>query len=35
VHVKHREVTHTTLSGSLDLLIAFIAYGRIVLQPIF
>lgn len=35
VHVKYREVAPTILSGALGLLIAFIAYGRMVLQPIF
>jgi len=34
VHVKYREVAPTILSGVLGLLMAFIAYGRIVLQPI-
>ena len=34
VHVKYREVTPTILSGVLGLLMAFIAYGRILLQPI-
>jgi hypothetical protein len=32
VHVK---VAPTILSGMLGLLMAFIAYGRMVLQPIF
>src|SRR6202451_359317 len=35
VHVKYREVAPTILSGVLGLLMAFIAYGRMVLQPIF
>jgi uncharacterized membrane protein YphA (DoxX/SURF4 family) len=35
VHVKYREVTPTILSGVLGLLMAFIAYGRMVLHPIF
>src|ERR1700691_3261442 len=35
VHVKYRVVAPIILSGVLGLLIAFIAYGRIVLQPIF
>jgi hypothetical protein len=35
VHVKYREVTPMILSGLLGLLMAFIAYGRMVLQPIF
>ena len=34
VHVKYRETTPTILSGVLGLLMAFIAYGRMVLQPI-
>jgi hypothetical protein len=34
VHVKYREVTPMILSGVLGLLMAFIAYGRIVLRPI-
>ena len=35
VHVKYREVAPTILSGVLGLLMAFIAYGRMALQPIF
>jgi hypothetical protein len=35
VHVKYREVAPTILSGVLGLLLAFIACGRMVLQPIF
>ena len=35
VHVKYREVTPMILSGVLGLVMAFIAYGRIVLRPIF
>ena len=35
VHVKYREITPTILSGVLGLLMAFIAYGRMVLKPIF
>ncbi|MGD1072458.1 MAG: DoxX family protein [Bryobacteraceae bacterium] len=35
VHVKYREVAPTILSGVLGLLMAFIAYGRMVLRPIF
>jgi uncharacterized membrane protein YphA (DoxX/SURF4 family) len=35
VHVKYREVAPMILSGVLGLLMAFIAYGRLVLQPIF
>jgi len=34
VHVKYREISPTILSGVLGLLMAFIAYGRMVLQPI-
>ncbi len=34
VHVKYREVAPTILSAVLGLLMAFIAYGRMVLQPI-
>ena len=34
VHVKSREVTPIILSGVLGLLMAFIAYGRMVLRPI-
>jgi len=35
VHVKYREATPILMSGVLGLLLAFIAYGRMVLQPIF
>jgi hypothetical protein len=35
VHVKYREVTPTIMSAVLGLLLAFIAYGRMVLKPIF
>jgi uncharacterized membrane protein YphA (DoxX/SURF4 family) len=35
VHVKFHEVTPLILSGVLGLLMAFIAYGRMVLRPIF
>ena len=34
VHVKYREITPIILSGVLGLLMAFIAYGRMVLRPI-
>ena len=34
VHVKYREAAPTILSGVLGLLMAFIAYGRMVLHPI-
>ena len=35
VHVKYREITPIIMSGVLGLLMAFIAYGRMVLRPIF
>ena len=35
VHVKYREITPIIMSGVLGLLMAFIAYGRMVLNPIF
>jgi uncharacterized membrane protein YphA (DoxX/SURF4 family) len=35
VHVKYREITPIMMSGVLGLLMAFIAYGRMVLKPIF
>lgn len=35
VHVKYREVSPTIMSGVLGLVMAFIVYGRMVLQPIF
>jgi len=35
VHVKYSEVTRMILSGVLGLLMAFVAYGRMVLKPIF
>jgi hypothetical protein len=34
VHVKYREVAPMILSGVLGLFMAFVAYGRMVLQPI-
>ena len=34
VHAKYREITTIIMSGVLGLLMAFIAYGRTVLQPI-
>lgn len=34
VHVKYREVSATILSGVLGGLVAFVAYGRLVLQPV-
>ena len=33
VHVKYREVTPIVMSAILGLLMAFIAYGRLVLKP--
>ena len=35
VHLKYREMAPTILSAVLGLLLAFIAYGRMVLHPIF
>jgi len=35
VHVKYREITPILLSGVLGLLMALIAYGRMVLKPIY
>jgi uncharacterized membrane protein YphA (DoxX/SURF4 family) len=35
VHVKYREITPTIMSAVLGLLLAFIAYGRMFLKPIF
>jgi uncharacterized membrane protein YphA (DoxX/SURF4 family) len=34
VHVKYREITPMIFSSVLGLLMAFLAYGRMVLQPI-
>ena len=34
VHIKYREITPIILSGVLGLLMAFITYGRMVLEPI-
>ena len=34
VHIKYREITPIILSGVLGLLMAFIAYGRIFLNPL-
>ena len=34
VHIKYHEVSPTILSAGLGLLLAFIAYGRMVLHPI-
>ena len=35
VHVKYREIAPIVMSGVLGLLMAFIAYGRLVLKPNF
>lgn len=34
VHAKYREVPTIVMSAALGLLMAFLAYGRLVLQPI-
>ena len=34
VHVKYGEITPIIMSGVLGLLMAFVAYGRMVLKPI-
>jgi hypothetical protein len=34
VHARYREITSIIMSGVLGLLMAFIAYGRMVLKPI-
>lgn len=34
VHVQYREIPPIVMSGVLGLLMAFIAYGRLVLKPI-
>jgi len=34
VHVRYGEITPTIMSGVLGLVVAFIAYGRVVLAPI-
>ena len=34
VHAKYREITTIIFCGALGLLMAFIAYGRMVLKPI-
>jgi hypothetical protein len=34
VHVKYREIPPIIMSGVLGILMAFIAYGRMVLKPI-
>ncbi|PYP82447.1 MAG: hypothetical protein DMF61_26385 [Blastocatellia bacterium AA13] len=35
VHTKYREITPMILSAVLGLLMVFVAYGRMVLKPIF
>jgi uncharacterized membrane protein YphA (DoxX/SURF4 family) len=35
VHIQYRELPPIIMSGVLGLLMAFIAYGRMVLEPIF
>jgi len=35
VHARYREIPSILMSGVLGLLLAFIAYGRMVLKPIF
>ena len=35
VHIRYREITPIVLSGILGLIMAFIAYGRMVLKPFF
>ena len=35
VHIKYRETGTIIMSGALGLLMAFIAYGRTVLEPMF
>jgi hypothetical protein len=35
VHAKYGEITSIIMSGALGLLMAFIAYGRMVLKPVF
>jgi hypothetical protein len=35
VHAKYREITPIIMSAVLGLLMAFIAYGRMFLQPVF
>jgi|SRR6185295_9771762 len=35
VHAKYRETGSIVMSGVLGLLMAFVAYGRMVLKPIF
>ena len=35
VHVRYREIPSIIMSGVLGVFVAFIAYGRLVLKPIF
>jgi hypothetical protein len=35
VHIKYREIAPIILSGVLGLVMVFVAYGRMVLRPIF
>jgi uncharacterized membrane protein YphA (DoxX/SURF4 family) len=35
VHAKYREITSIIMSGALGLLMAFVAYGRMILKPLF
>jgi uncharacterized membrane protein len=35
VHMKYREITPIVMSAVMGLLMAFVAYGRVVLLPIF
>lgn len=35
MHVQYREIPPIILSGVLGLLMAFVAYGRMFLKPIF
>ncbi len=35
VHAKYGEIASIILSGVLGLLLAFVAYGRMVMNPIF
>ena len=35
VHLRYREISPIVMSGVLGLLMAFVAYGRMFLNPIF
>ena len=35
VHIKYNEITSIIMSGVLGLVMAFVAYGRRILKPIF